>query len=80
MDSPGGYPESLLDQDGDQDDVVYPCKGCGEVTGVVSRCRALANNVHRSWRKEKLSSLVRLPPIDPRGRHGVHVHIQAGIY
>ena len=32
MDSPpGGYPESLLDQDGDQDDVVYPCKGCGEV-------------------------------------------------
>jgi hypothetical protein len=31
MDSPGGYPESLLDQDGDQDDIVYPCKGCGEV-------------------------------------------------
>ncbi|KAJ4985057.1 RhoGAP domain-containing protein [Stagonosporopsis vannaccii] len=31
MDSPGGYPESLLDQDGDQDDVVYPCKGCGEI-------------------------------------------------
>ena len=34
MDSPGGYPESLLDQDGDQDDVVYPCKGCGEVIAV----------------------------------------------
>ncbi|KAF2870854.1 hypothetical protein BDV95DRAFT_495996 [Massariosphaeria phaeospora] len=27
MDSPGAYPESLLDQD----DVVYPCKGCGEI-------------------------------------------------
>ncbi|KAF2750093.1 RhoGAP-domain-containing protein [Sporormia fimetaria CBS 119925] len=27
MDSPGAYPESPLDQD----DVVYPCKGCGEV-------------------------------------------------
>lgn len=27
MDSPGTYPESLLDQD----DVVYPCKGCGEI-------------------------------------------------
>ncbi|KAF2279208.1 RhoGAP-domain-containing protein [Westerdykella ornata] len=27
MDSPGGYPESPLDQD----DVVYPCKGCGEI-------------------------------------------------
>jgi hypothetical protein len=35
MDSPGGYPESLLDQDGDQDDVVYPCKGCGEVMAVI---------------------------------------------
>ncbi|KAH7128772.1 hypothetical protein B0J11DRAFT_278958 [Dendryphion nanum] len=27
MDSPGAYPESPLDQD----DVVYPCKGCGEI-------------------------------------------------
>ncbi|KAF2262172.1 rho-type GTPase-activating protein-like protein 2 [Lojkania enalia] len=27
MESPGGYPESPLDQD----DVVYPCKGCGEI-------------------------------------------------
>lgn len=27
MDSPGVYPESPLDQD----DVVYPCKGCGEI-------------------------------------------------
>lgn len=27
MDSPGAYPESPTDQD----DVVYPCKGCGEV-------------------------------------------------
>jgi hypothetical protein len=27
MESPGAYPESPLDQD----DVVYPCKGCGEV-------------------------------------------------
>ncbi|KAF2205737.1 RhoGAP-domain-containing protein [Delitschia confertaspora ATCC 74209] len=27
MDSPGAYPESPLDQD----DIVYPCKGCGEI-------------------------------------------------
>ncbi|KAF2109918.1 hypothetical protein BDV96DRAFT_228979 [Lophiotrema nucula] len=27
MESPGGYPESPTDQD----DVVYPCKGCGEI-------------------------------------------------
>ncbi|KAH7071895.1 hypothetical protein BKA63DRAFT_59481 [Paraphoma chrysanthemicola] len=27
MDSPGAYPESPTDQD----DVVYPCKGCGEI-------------------------------------------------
>ncbi|KAF1850716.1 RhoGAP-domain-containing protein [Cucurbitaria berberidis CBS 394.84] len=27
MESPGAYPESPLDQD----DVVYPCKGCGEI-------------------------------------------------
>ncbi|KAF2004634.1 RhoGAP-domain-containing protein [Amniculicola lignicola CBS 123094] len=27
MDSPSGYPESPVDQD----DVVYPCKGCGEI-------------------------------------------------
>lgn len=31
MESPGAYPESPLDQD----DVVYPCKGCGEVAGQV---------------------------------------------
>lgn len=27
MDSPNTYPESPMDQE----DVVYPCKGCGEV-------------------------------------------------
>ena len=31
LDSEDRYPESLLDADSDQDDIVYPCRGCGEI-------------------------------------------------
>jgi Zn-finger protein len=52
MDSPGvHYPESLADQD----DVVYPCKGCGDVC-----CIRYAPLYIRL-----------IPMADPRGRQGV---------
>lgn len=55
MDSPAGFSDTGMDQD----DIPYPCKGCGEVCTTVYLLRdCLSDHLlllccYRSWRKEK---------------------------
>lgn len=43
MESPAGYPESPMDQD----DIPYPCKGCGEVSDAKKK---INNKIAVCWR------------------------------
>lgn len=54
MDSPAGFSDTAMDQD----DIPYPCKGCGEVRTMAYLCETGANVLlllygYRFWRKEK---------------------------
>src|SRR5947209_11259370 len=57
MDSPVAYPDSPLDQD----DIAYPCKGCGEVCNTQFQEEVLKLTSHRGrfWKRAKHSNLVR---------------------
>lgn len=58
MESPVIHPESPMEQE----DIPFPCMGCGEVGTLVKSCyEELELTWCRFWKKAKLSSCVSIP-------------------